>query len=232
MHEYIVNTNIDILSLTETWLDCDKHSSVIPEVLPSGYRIQAITRPDGRQGGGIALIYRECMKLKILQIDTLCTTFEKHLVTVQIGNLHFTLMTVYRPPPSPSNKLKIADFYVEWPLLLDELNSSTHKVIIVGDINIHLDEFNKHDTSKFLSMIKSVGMLQHVDKPTHKSGHILDVVITRESDNIIVGPVQVNDPPLMYNSSGTQAGDHSVIVFNVRSRCKQTPVKENNCGIP
>ena len=78
-------------------------------------------------------------------------------------------------------------------------------------------------------MIKSVGMLQHVDKPTHKSGHILDVVITRESDNIIVGPVQVNDPPLMYNSSGTQAGDHSVIVFNVaganKPQSKKTTVE-------
>ena len=41
-------------------------------------------------------------------------------------------------------------------------------------------------------------MKQHVDKPTHKAGHTLDVLITREVDSLYTGSLTVQDPNLLH----------------------------------
>ncbi len=45
IHEYIIQEDFDILAITETWLDPDKHSTVAAELLPPGYNITAKPRP-------------------------------------------------------------------------------------------------------------------------------------------------------------------------------------------
>ena len=41
------------------------------------------------------------------------------------------------------------------------------------------------DASRFLELLTSMGLEQHVDKPTHISGHTLDLIITRCSDSLL-----------------------------------------------
>ena len=38
------------------------------------------------------------------------------------------------------------------------------------------------DAARFLELLTSMGLGQHVDKPSHTSGHTLDLIITRCSD--------------------------------------------------
>jgi len=51
-------------------------------------------------------------------------------------------------------------------------------VIVLGDINIHLDVAADPDTVTFQSLIGSYGLAQHVLSPTHRAGHLLDVFLT------------------------------------------------------
>ena len=42
------------------------------------------------------------------------------------------------------------------------------------------------DACRFLELLDSVGLDQHVSVPTHISGHTLDLIITRNSDQLLV----------------------------------------------
>ena len=48
-----------------------------------------------------------------------------------------------------------------------------------------MDVPNDSDAARFLELLTSMGLEQHVDKPTHISGHTLDLIITRCSDSLL-----------------------------------------------
>lgn len=57
--EYVVDKNIDILALTETWLKPDECSDyIIRDISPIGYDFVHTPRPNG-YGGGVGLLYRK-----------------------------------------------------------------------------------------------------------------------------------------------------------------------------
>ena len=62
---------------------------------------------------------------------------------------------------------------------------SKEHVAIVGDFNIHVDVPDDPDATKFLDLIRSLGLQQHVNKPTHIHKHTLDLVITRKTSHLI-----------------------------------------------
>ena len=58
-------------------------------------------------------------------------------------------------------------------------------LIITGDFNIHVNNTNDSDACEFLDLLASLGLKQHVIGPTHEGGHTLDLVITRQYDQVI-----------------------------------------------
>ena len=75
---------------------------------------------------------------------------------------------------------------------------------MVGDLNFHLDKKTDNTTQKFTDMLGSLGIEQHVNKPTHLSGHTLDVIMCRDTDNL-VQEVQVGD----------MITDHHLLLCNI-----------------
>ena len=68
--------------------------------------------------------------------------------------------------------------------------SSTHscwigELVVVGDLNFHLDIPTDPDAKKFLSLLETMHFIQHVSSSTHRSGHILDVVVTRDNETVL-----------------------------------------------
>ena len=57
---------------------------------------------------------------------------------------------------------------------------SKERLLVLGDFNIHVDVPNGIDAVKFLDLLESLGLEQHVTEPTHIFGH-RDLVITRRS---------------------------------------------------
>ena len=58
-------------------------------------------------------------------------------------------------------------------------------LITASDFNIHVNSKSDNDVLKFLDLLQSMGLWQHVEFPTHVSGNTLDLVITREVDSIL-----------------------------------------------
>ncbi|XP_070552124.1 uncharacterized protein [Ptychodera flava] len=126
----------------------------------------------------------------------------------------FRVIIIYRPPKSQKNNSTVNEFLAEFSILLESAVPLPGHLIIAGDFNIHLDELNSPDTVKFMNLLHSMGLHQHILTPTHNKGHILDLLITRSTDEL-VHSVDVSN---FMNS------DHSLIRFDLNLR-RPTPKK-------
>ena len=71
-------------------------------------------------------------------------------------------------------------------------------LLIAGDFNYHVDNSTNPDTIKFNKILESFNLQQHVNGPTHKKGHTLDLIITRIGDRLVTN-IEIHDP--MFSSS-------------------------------
>ena len=122
--------------------------------------------------------------------------------------------TIYRPPPSKANQLNSALFFEEFCILAEQLVVSPGNLLIVGDFNYHVDNISNLDTVKFNNILESFGLVQHVNGPTHKKGHTLDLIITRAEDEL-VNSTEIRDPML---------SDHSAV--HCKLRLQKPPLEQ------
>ena len=73
-------------------------------------------------------------------------------------------------------------FLEEFGSYLETIILSPESLILTGDYNFHVDVEDDPDARAFLDLLASMGLKQHVNVPTHVSGHTLDLMITREHD--------------------------------------------------
>ena len=91
-------------------------------------------------------------------------------------------MVIYRPPFSTAHPVTVATFLDEFANFLEPIILSPEPLVIAGDMNIHVDDPDDSDAIKFLDLLDTYGLTQHVNTPTHRLGHTLDLIITRVSD--------------------------------------------------
>ena len=80
-------------------------------------------------------------------------------------------------------------------------------LLIIGDINLHLDVRLDPHAFKFQQLLEAYDLSQHVVGATHSLSHTLDVLITRAGQT--VNSVTVDSPAL---------SDHSQIVGVLAAR--------------
>ena len=140
-------------------------------------------------------------------------SFELLPLSVRYGVLSFALVVVYRP--DPASALSVNDrFFDDFADLL-ERTSSFASCMIVGDVNVHLDDDTTAQVTRLVSLLDGFGLHDVVRQPTHIGGHQLDVFITRTDQP--AASVRV-DPPLL--------SDHSLIVVTfISASVKQSSEK-------
>ena len=175
----LLSADLDLLFITETWLNAQHGEDILLGVCPEGYASFQVPRI-GRRGGGTALIHRETIRVNPMSPVFEATTFEHLSASLFFNSVCVRLVVVYRPPST-----KPSLFLTEFSAYLEQLVIMTGKLLIVGDFNIHLDDSSNLFSQKFLSTIKSFGLEQHVSDPTHVSGHVLDLVLSRPADRTI-----------------------------------------------
>jgi hypothetical protein len=92
-------------------------------------------------------------------------------------------------------------------------------LVILGDINVHFDDKDHFETKKMLKLLSIHGCRQHVNEPTHKNGHIIDWVVSRESDNGVQNAL-VKD---------LQMSDHQLVIVNLSTIKASLPVVSIPC---
>jgi len=126
------------------------------------------------------------------------------------GRFKATLLTVFRPGSASVTNL----FFDEFSDLLERCASSNN-LIVVGDINIHLDDKTSVTSMQFQLLLDSFGLADCVKQPTHRQQHQLDVFIVGTDQQI---PVIHVDPPII--------ADHSLISATFKlSSCNIQPIR-------
>ena len=87
---------------------------------------------------------------------------------------------------------------------MENINRNSAELIITGDFNLHIDQYDQSDTARFRDLLSTFGLSVRVNGPALKSGHTLDLVITRQNDRI-VNNIKISD--LISN--------HMSIVFDI-----------------
>ena len=111
---YILENDLDIIIITETWLNDQGDGSVIHDLVPAGYSYVSRNRKN-REGGGIIIIYKETLQIKLSKNESY-TSFESIEVACKISKTNPQLLRIfgiYRPSPSVKNKLTVNQFLSE-----------------------------------------------------------------------------------------------------------------------
>ena len=176
--ELISDYSLDFLLLTETWLN-DKHSQWKDCTILNrdGLSLSTSDRV-GRKGGGLALIHKSTYKTKLINKGNK-QSLEYASWELKIKNANLVLHGIYHPPPSLRNKTTNGMFIEEFTEFVSTTLPSNPNNIYIGDFNLHIsEEDTKIDPAIFNDSIEAMGLYQHVGFPTHKSGNILDLILS------------------------------------------------------
>ncbi|KAK7895247.1 hypothetical protein WMY93_020572 [Mugilogobius chulae] len=193
IQDLLSDRQIDFLCLSETWQQPGDFAA-LNDSTPAGFVYSCQPRVSGR-GGGLAMIHRATWK--VLPVSAPPFPSFEYSASVLPGPTPTIVAAVYRPPKY--NK----DFLNDFSHLLTHLSSLSNNVIILGDLNIHIDNINNSLCKDFLSCLDSFGLKQYIKFPTHCKGHILDLVCCSG-----LTPTQCTPHTLSFT-------DHLLITFNV-----------------
>jgi len=209
--DFIIEKHLDVCAITETWLsgDVEKDNIVLGELIPAGFHLEQVPRTQ-RRGGGVAIVCKSSLRCKRQKIQTF-KTFE--VIEVQLASKKdcYRFSTIYRPPTNSS----VSAFLEEIYSYIDCQATSKQKRIFVGDFNIHFDNNQNRNAEKFKDILESTNLRQHVSKPTHVKGHLLDLIITNVDEDIVTN-IQHYPPAI---------SDHTPITFNLQA-AKPPPVTQ------
>ena len=211
IHDFIVDHHPDVLCIAETWLTgTESDNALISAVLPPGYAM--MHAPRGSRGGGVAIIYRACISLRKNTLMSVFQTFEL-LDCLAMVSRPLRICTVYRSPRNHGHTM--SEFFDEFSVLLESIATQPGHVVLVGDLNFHVDVPNDRDANELKSKLFSYGLQQHVSGATHRNGHTLDLVISREDDELVSSAVALD---LAFR-------DHFPIFIKTKALKQQAPRK-------
>ena len=199
INNHILENKIDILCITETWInDGEFSNSLLSSLIPSNYVLsQYYGRP--RPFRGVAIINHKSVHHTHVSTPVF-STFECVGSVITSSNSSFKLFVVYRPPSS-----SMSTFFTEFESLLEFHISANIDLIFVGDFNIHIDDLNDVNSIHFLKLLNTFNLCQHVSFPTQNSGHVLDLIITNASSNLVTCPFLLD----------TYISDHKTVCVDI-----------------
>ncbi|KAK6177246.1 hypothetical protein SNE40_015382 [Patella caerulea] len=202
---FLYENKPDICVITESWISSSSKGECVKNELcslVSGYGIYSRPRASS-VGGGVAVIARDNLNVKVNRNHQQISSFESMDLSVKLSPELIRLLIVYRPPPSKKNNQKLKTFFDDFSSLLEWAVTLPGWLVILGDFNFHIDNSSCPDAKKFLKILDSFGLVQHVIGPTHSKGHTLDLVITRSSQKFVMN----------FGIDNTLPSDHSLVNF-------------------
>ena len=209
--DWIANNSFHLAAIVETWHDGNDSPSLVA-CTPPGYRYVERARPRsdenvlGTNHGGVCLFHTDNLHVRPVPLPVY-DSFEHLCVYVQGSGTNTLVIVVYRPGGAAINK----DFFESFVDLL-ERTAAYKSLLILGDLNIHLDIPTNPHTITFNHTMSDFGLTQHINCSTHNGGHLLDVFITRCD---VTMRSMVVDPPSL--------SDHSFIVAEVNLPTRTPP---------
>ena len=167
LRAYISINKIDIICLSETYLDSSIPSDDDNLELP-GYNLVRADNPTNTKRGGVCIYYHNSLPLKVIDIQFLneCINFE-----IRIGRNLCSFLCLYR---SPSQTRDIFETFADnFELTLDTIvNKNPFLIVALGDFNAKTTNWYKNDLNfyeglKINTVTSQFGLQQLINEPTH-----------------------------------------------------------------
>ena len=191
--------------MTETWLsNKDKTWCDLTDLNRDGYNLCHQNRTKGK-GGGLALIYETAIKVStVSKSDT--RSFEYVTWKLTTKSRQLTLTGIYHPPYSSKNRITNSMFPDDFTEFTTNLLSNHTNNIILGDFNLHVSDYDNNDATIFMDTCEAMGLYQHVTFATHKSGNILDLMLTKVCNNTTI----------LRTHKGPYISDHTAVIARLK----------------
>ena len=134
--------------------------------------------------------------------------------TVSVSNETITIVGIYHPPPNEQNTH--AAFLNEFIRKIDDVRTSYSNLIILGDLNIHVNNSDDIDLGQFLDTIEALGLKQHVNFPTHRDNNTLDLILSDATSSL---------KPI-YSKPGPYLSDHCTVSTLSSIKCEPITIKD------
>jgi hypothetical protein len=209
IHDLIIDNNIDIFAIQETWLPPNTHPSIKCDIAPPGYTVVHVHRPSvasrPSRGGGIAIVLRDHYKTRPIDLHLRPTSFELQSLVVSSTTPPILLLNIYQPHSPPTSV-----FFDELSAILSNaIVESSARLIVCGDVNC--PGVDGHISERLDDVLISHGLHQLVQQPT-RGRNLLDIIAV--SDPAIINDIRVVD--------STAVSDHCLIVASLQS-CRPPP---------
>jgi hypothetical protein len=215
VHDVITENQLDLLAVTETWVYEDSPDVHKREAAPNGYSVVHVHRKlvgaggVKKCGGGVALIHRSDIRVTLVPTRPVAKSFELLLAKVANCTLGLTIAIVYRAPGT-----SVGEFVTELSDLVDSGRLGL-RYVICGDLNCPGPAGTKGLIAEELAeFIDGHSLRQHVIKPTHRAGNILDHILTPD-DRVTITDTVVQDVGL---------SDHYLVKCQVAASIDRPPI--------
>jgi len=206
----------DVICLQELWQFPEFAKFSLLNYHPLCYKLRNKT-----QGGGVGIYVRSTIKFKILPEISVFVDRILESLFIEIvldNNKIYTVGSVYRPGsthPTLTQTESFNEFSNLFANICDTITSNKHEVVVLGDFNIDVLQYNSNCRSaNYVDLLFSFGLLQLITKPTRccdNSATLLDHVVTN-----------VNAPSFVTSVLTSRISDHFPIIFSLQSSFKPT----------
>lgn len=178
LEQLIYNRNIDIVCITETWLN-DKN---IDMYNIRGYtNVSKFNRTDHIQGGTCVFIKNQLTGEDRRDIIDKSQEIECELASTYIEKLNLLIITVYRSPSGDPETM----FSILEDTLMDVMTSFNCQIqiVVTGDFNIHFEDPKNINTQKMINCMLGFDLhkkIYDITRPSSKS--CLDNIFTNIQD--------------------------------------------------
>jgi exonuclease III len=105
VRDAIIENDIDILAITETWLTSKTKDELFVKALSiSGFKLFSVPRKGNNGYGGIAILYKANLSVSKTSSMLGGETFEHGEILFRSDSKCLNVVVIYRPPPSRKNK--------------------------------------------------------------------------------------------------------------------------------
>lgn len=198
LRDLIRDNHLDLFFVTETWLT-QYDSSAIAAFLPPTHDFYHFPREHSR-GGGVGIAIKKSIK-SVKTFRRIFQNFECLEANIVQSNKHLTIYIIYRPPQNCH-----VQFLEEFQSFLTESEMRCSTVIYLGDFNIWMNNVENVRAREFRDILDVHHLDNIVSDPTHRSGNILDLVITQKNSTLIKNLTVQPECTI---------SDHNLIHFNI-----------------
>ena len=181
LHDFLENS-YDLGFITETWLK-DSDTAEIEELNSNNLTFLNYQRNNNKTGG-IGLIFKKDINIKEIETGDY-ESFEFASWTPITKERKIFMSYIYRTPYSATHPITTTKFFDDFSEYLSEKILTHGSILITGNFNIHHEDLDDPDKLSLDDLLNTFSYKQLVKCVTHISRHSVDLILTREQDDLI-----------------------------------------------